>query len=49
VNGTVETRWFIEVVYKVPSEGGHFSVNIPEKMYNDDTIPKKGKLMRESR
>lgn len=45
VNGTVETRWFIEVVYKVPSEGGHFSVNIPEKMYNDDTIPKEGKLM----
>ena len=47
VKGKMATRWFSENVFTVPSDGGHFSVNIPEKMFNDDTVPKKGKLMEQ--
>ena len=37
-------RYFSENVYQVTSEEGHFRINLPESMYNDDTSVKKAKL-----
>ena len=40
-------RFFWQSVWSYTSSKGHFSVNIPPAMYNDDTVPVKGKLSGE--